>query len=312
VPASLRRIFSDADKTQDKFNEARGESTRLRTALERIAEYDVDWTKGPAANVNALQAIAEAALHPPVEAPAWGWSGVPCSACSPPTPDTTQGTAPTCAPWCSRPYGWSHTYDDTPYLSGNVTWCTPACRDAGRPLNPASDTVKRPPGCKCHREEGDSECPIHDAASPEKGTGEMPAPAVGQRWRDTALLGSPALYNEGKPFALVEHTRHGWEDSATQGEYWPDNFFTNGRLAYIDTPPARPLNPPTRDALDDIAATSPRPRSWTESPMMAVNPPCPTCHDEGKVLHFYNRGPGDPPGNMMIPCPTCHPTPVAP
>lgn len=32
------------------------------TALQRIAEYETDWTQGPAANVNALQTIAEAAL----------------------------------------------------------------------------------------------------------------------------------------------------------------------------------------------------------------------------------------------------------
>ncbi len=28
----------------------------------------------------------------------------------------------------------------------------------------SDETKKREPGCKCHREEGDSECPVHDEA----------------------------------------------------------------------------------------------------------------------------------------------------
>lgn len=100
------------------------EVSRLRTALERIAQANVDWTKGPAFNVNILQAIAEAALTP-----------------------TTGGTPATCASWCGarwrdvaikdRPgaghfYGWNE--EQKP-----IYYCTPACRDAARPLNPAPD-----------------------------------------------------------------------------------------------------------------------------------------------------------------------------
>lgn len=32
---------------------------------------------------------------------------------------------------------------------------------------------------------------------------------------------------------------------------------------------------------------------------------CATCNGEGYVLHFYERGPGDPPGNTRIKCPDC-------
>lgn len=32
---------------------------------------------------------------------------------------------------------------------------------------------------------------------------------------------------------------------------------------------------------------------------------CGTCNDEGKILHFYSRGPSSPPGNAFIGCPDC-------
>lgn len=32
---------------------------------------------------------------------------------------------------------------------------------------------------------------------------------------------------------------------------------------------------------------------------------CPTCHGEVRILHFYARGPGDAPGNMLVGCPDC-------
>ena len=34
---------------------------------------------------------------------------------------------------------------------------------------------------------------------------------------------------------------------------------------------------------------------------------CETCKGARTVLHVYDRGPGDPPGNQMIPCPACGP-----
>lgn len=36
-------------------------------------------------------------------------------------------------------------------------------------------------------------------------------------------------------------------------------------------------------------------------------PGCMACRYEGLALHFYNRGPSDPPGNQLIPCPVCSP-----
>jgi hypothetical protein len=32
---------------------------------------------------------------------------------------------------------------------------------------------------------------------------------------------------------------------------------------------------------------------------------CSTCRDEGKILHFYARGPNDAPGNTFVGCPNC-------
>lgn len=61
-----------------------------------------------------------------------------------------------------------------------------------------------------------------------------PAPAVGQRWRDTKTDGG--MYNHGQPFTLVDHACLGWEDSEERGSWWREEEFTNGRLAYVDTP----------------------------------------------------------------------------
>lgn len=36
-----------------------------------------------------------------------------------------------------------------------------------------------------------------------------------------------------------------------------------------------------------------------------TNQVCPTCQGRQFVLHFYARGPSDPPGNQLVPCPTC-------
>jgi hypothetical protein len=52
-----------ADDRFDKQLAAERERDRLRAALTAIAEYEPDWTKGVAAHVAALQAIAERALE---------------------------------------------------------------------------------------------------------------------------------------------------------------------------------------------------------------------------------------------------------
>lgn len=38
---------------------------KLEAALQKIAEYEIDWAAGPSENVNALAAIAEKALEQP-------------------------------------------------------------------------------------------------------------------------------------------------------------------------------------------------------------------------------------------------------
>lgn len=35
---------------------------------------------------------------------------------------------------------------------------------------------------------------------------------------------------------------------------------------------------------------------------------CATCNGEKTILHFYERGPNDPPGNCRVPCPACSTT----
>jgi hypothetical protein len=32
---------------------------------------------------------------------------------------------------------------------------------------------------------------------------------------------------------------------------------------------------------------------------------CEECNWTGSLLHFYERGPNDPPGNTAVPCPMC-------
>jgi hypothetical protein len=45
------------------------EIARLQAALTEIAEYDTDWTRGPAENVGILQGIAEGALAATTKGP---------------------------------------------------------------------------------------------------------------------------------------------------------------------------------------------------------------------------------------------------
>ncbi len=48
--------------------------------------------------------------------------------------------------------------------------CADRCARIPQPAPaPEDDKIKRPPGCRCHREEGDSECPVHDPATPGDG-----------------------------------------------------------------------------------------------------------------------------------------------
>lgn len=58
------------------------------------------------------------------------------------------------------------------------------------------------------------------------GSPTPPAPAAGQRWRDTT---------DGELFTLVrEENGLGWHDSNGGGR-WPYKNFTNGRLQYVDS-----------------------------------------------------------------------------
>ena len=70
--------------------------------------------------------------------------------------------------------------------------CTPTLREtgmyqmtvhAGHCARVGGKPAKgREPGCKCHREEGDSECPVHDAPTPPDTTTSRPKESACKAW----------------------------------------------------------------------------------------------------------------------------------
>jgi len=111
---------------------ARQRIAELERALNAIEGYDIDWAKGTGDNVNAIAEIARRSLAAErlrmlkrIDASFDATSPAP---------------VPTvCAPGCG---GYA---DDVPeglwFLRGigdGACYCTPACRDAGRPLHPAT------------------------------------------------------------------------------------------------------------------------------------------------------------------------------
>jgi len=142
-------------------------------ALERISQYDTDWTVNPYANVTRLQAIAETALSrlntaSPAEPPKF--DEVMAVLRDPSIPlDADEGTTNFLL---QRGLGVVIARGCKKCMAADFPYWHPADRpcpvSADTPASPAEPPVvkKRAVECRCRWEEGDPECPVHAPAGP--------------------------------------------------------------------------------------------------------------------------------------------------
>ena len=113
--------------------------------------------------------------------------------------------------------------------------------------------------------------------------------------------------------------RAAWVRERDPGPGWPSSALYQSLTGPIPSETAPAVAAATDETFKRDAgllrrlADSPRETPVQEAARMwrasetAPAAPCETCKGAREVLFFYERGPGDMPGNQMIPCPTCRP-----